>query len=184
MSTNKGKQPIEPEELPFSIPFPSFYPAPSAAPQILIDNIWSTHLSGQCNFLLRKHLSDLANHLKYLEAKIQMLEQQCAPSSISPIEYRTQLLEKVNTLLSDDLAARIRDEALSCQIMEQLINHASYLSWATGFPKMFLPAKEFNISYIEQGLVHRFVLDRDNLAIHQQLPAIVKYALSCLGITK
>ena len=113
-----------------------------------------------------------------------MLEQQCAPSSISPIEYRTQLLEKVYTLLPDDIAARIRDETLSCQIMERLINHASYLSWATSFPKMFLPVKEFDISYIEQGLVYRFILDQDNLAIHRQLPAIVKYALSCLGITK
>ncbi|XXG52686.1 hypothetical protein AAC387_Pa03g0945 [Persea americana] len=49
---------------------------------------------------------------------------------------------------------------------------------------MFLPTEEFDISYIEQGLVHRFVLDRDNLAIHRQLLAIVKYALNCLGITK
>ena len=83
MSTNKGKQPIESKKVsglthekpPFPIPFPSFYPPPSAASQILIDNIWSTYLSGQCNFLMQKHLSDLANHLKYLEAKIQMLEQ-------------------------------------------------------------------------------------------------------------
>ena len=49
---------------------------------------------------------------------------------------------------------------------------------------MFLPAEEFDISYIEQGPVHQFILDRDNVAIHRQLPAIVKYALSCLGITK
>ena len=121
MSTDKGKRPIESnkvstlshEEPPFPIPFPCFYLTPSAAFQILIDNIWSTYLFGQCNFLMWKHLSDLANYLKYLEAKIQMLEQQCAPSSISPIECRTQLLEKVNTLILDDLAARIRDETLS-----------------------------------------------------------------------
>eukprot|EP00268_Persea_americana_P000279 TRINITY_DN10108_c0_g2_i1.p1 TRINITY_DN10108_c0_g2~~TRINITY_DN10108_c0_g2_i1.p1 ORF type:complete len:307 (-),score=26.94 TRINITY_DN10108_c0_g2_i1:323-1243(-) len=191
-STDKGKQPIESnkvsaiahEEPPFRIPFTSFYPTHSAASQILIDNIWSACLSGQCNSLMRKHLSDLANHIKYLEAKIQMLEQHFAPSSIPPIEYRIQLLEKVNTLLPDDLAARIRDETLSSQIIERLTHQACYLSWATGFPKMFLPAEEFDISHIEQGLVYRFILDKDNLAIIRQLPAIVKYALNCLGITK
>ena len=64
----------------------------------------------------------MTNHIKYLEAKLQMLEHQCAPSSMSPIEYITQLLEKVNTLLPDDLATRIREETLSCQIMENLMH--------------------------------------------------------------
>ena len=113
-----------------------------------------------------------------------MLERQCALSSIPPIEYRTLLFVNVNALLLDDLAARIRDETLSCQIMERLMHQACYLSRASSFPKMFLPVEEFDISYIEQGLVYRFILDRDNLVIIRQLPAIVKYTLSCLGITK
>ena len=49
MSTDKGKQPIESnkvsilahKETPFQLPFPSLYPVPSTASQILIDNIWS-----------------------------------------------------------------------------------------------------------------------------------------------
>lgn len=85
--------------------------------------------------------------------------------------------KKVNTLLPDDLAARIRDETLSCHIIERLMHQACYLSWATRFPKMFLPAEEFDISYIEQGLVHRFILNRYNLADCQ-------ICSHCFSITK
>ena len=64
------------------------------------------------------------------------------------------------------------------------MHQACYLNWAASFPKMFLLAVEFDIPYIEQGQVHRFILDRDNLAVIRQLPVIVKYALSGLSITK
>ena len=72
---------------------------------------------------------------------------------------------------------RIRAQTLSCQIKERLFHKAQYLSWASGFPKLFLPAKEFNISYIEQGLVQRFILDWNNSSIIRQLPAIVRDVL-------
>lgn len=191
LPSNKGKQPIFepstiPELFPLQIPFPSSNPLPSAESQALLDRIWSTHLSGQKNSQMRKNISDLALHLKSLESKIHLLEQNSASSSNykSEEQFRHQLLDKVDNLLPDDLSARIRAQILSCQLKESFMSKAQYLSWTTGFPKVFLPIDEFNISFIEQGLVQRFILDRNDSTMLCQLPAIVKYTLSCLGITK
>lgn len=54
---------------------------------------------------MRKNLSDLANYIKKLKTKIQMLQQQCVSSSIPRIEkqFRIQLLEKVDIFLPDEL---------------------------------------------------------------------------------
>lgn len=85
-------------------------------------------------------------------------------------QFRLQPLEWVNTILPVDLAARIRAKTV---LLDQK---------AINVPKMVLPDYEFNISYIEQGLVQRFVLKRDDLEKVSELPAIGRYALSCLGI--